>query len=900
MNSNLRILKKAIASVTIAAMSVSLLTSTASAYSGFSGDYTRSERLEQPKVSHEFAENELGVVNFETTWGDKAANIASMDNYIKEADEKGTKILVFPEMAVTGYVSSSDPDSKEYKMAVSNAEELDGPTAKHFAKLADDDDMWIIYGATQKIDGDDEHAYNSAFVCSPDGEVTAYQKITPVEGSWCVAGDTPVIIDAGDYGKLGISICYDTYSTPELERYYSAMGCNILVNPTASGGNWAQTNMKGWEEYYKLRLESIASRDGFTIMSANLEGQDGDTLFPGGSIVMNAAFNGPKYYAGAKDADGNINTDAEITVNTGGLATNVVGLKASTGSTCSNADFNPEMYVDLYAETAQAMAASGGAFSYSPETTDGPKTAVVNMTGYWGNKKKTIAKMKEYIEEAHEQGVEMIVFPETVLTGYGYVEPSEDPFYHKYGVSMQVATAETIPGASTNELSELAQAYDMYIIFGMTEKDEKGKIYDEKDNGTLEGKVEKVYNSAAILYPDGKIDSYQKIHRAGLENRWSVCGSTPKIIDTKWGKIGIDICRDGHFYPELGRYYAAMGCTMFIHPTATTGNAWYRSTRIASYTDRDGMAAITCNLLGGDGIYTAPGDKKYDPTDDEANFDDEGNFIGGSEIPDTIKNQNEVEDDPYWNPENWTGTGGVFNSTSFIATMGRTSDKSPQPRVNYNGTGAESEGFAERGNTSPLGLEIADMDLTGTGFKRTSQTFNPTLFSKLYDKLATLYRGGYSSKYGTDAVKDPVTVDLSQKDEQPSATPLATDSPQATASAAPTVAPSATPTVKPSATPASTKTAKNPCTKVKAKKTKVTVKKGKKITLKFTVTSKSKAKKTTDKMSVSVKNKKIATVTKKSLTKKTASVTLKGKKKGSTKVTLKIGKKTAKVTVKVK
>lgn len=892
MNSNLRILKKAIASVTVAAMSVSLLTSTASAYSGFSGDYTRSERLEQPKVSHEFAKNELGVVNFETTWGDKAANIASMDNYIKEADEKGTKILVFPEMAVTGYVSSSDPDSKEYKMAVSNAEELDGPTAKHFAKLADDDDMWIIYGATQKIAGDDEHAYNSAFVCSPDGEVTAYQKITPVEGSWCVAGDTPVIIDAGDYGKLGISICYDTYSTPELERYYSAMGCNILVNPTASGGNWAQSNMKGWEEYYKLRLESIASRDGFTIMSANLEGQDGDTLFPGGSIVMNAVFDGAKYYAGEETSDGSLTNDAKIVTNKGGLLTNTVGLTASTGTTCSNKDFNPEMYVDLYSQAAEAMAASGGAFSYSPKTTDGPKTAVVNMTGYWGNKKKTIAKMKEYIEEAHNKGVEMIVFPETVLSGYGYLTPDKDPFYQKYGVAMQVATAETIPGKSTNELSELAQEYDMYILFGMTEKDEKGPIYEANDTSD---KAEKVYNAVAILYPDGKIDSYQKIHRAGVEDQWSVCGKTPKIIDTKWGKAGIDICMDGHFFPEIGRYYAAMGCTLFIHPTATGGNPWYRTTRIASYTDRDGMAAISSNLLGGDGIYTAPGDETYDPADTENNFDADGNFIGGSEIPEAT---NYDASNPYWDRNNWTY--GTFASISFIATKGSTSDENPKPRVNYNGTGKASEGFAERNNTSPIGLEIADMNLTGTGFYASSQTFNPTLFSKLYDKLATLYRGGYSSKYGTDAVKDPVTVDLSQKDVQPSATPLATDSPQATASAAPTVAASATPTVKPSATPASTKTVKNPCTKVKAKKTKVTVKKGKKVTMKFTVTSKSKAKKTTDKMSVSVKNKKIATVTKKSLTKKTASVTLKGKKKGSTKVTLKIGKKTAKVTVKVK
>lgn len=727
--------------IAVLGLALTLTVSTAAptyAYYGFSGEFTRSERLKQPSVTSTFAAGELGVVNFETTWGDKKANINSMNEYIEEADEKGVKILVFPEMCVTGYVSSSDPDSTEYQWAVESAETADGPTAKHFAELADETDMWIIYGATETIveDGkiDTEHAYNSAFICSPDGEVTTYQKITPVEGSWCTSGETPVIIDAGDCGKLGISICYDTYSTPELERYYSAMGCNILINPTATGGGWSQSNMPAWEEYYKLRLESVASRDGFLIMSSDLVGMNGTgdsaVKFPGGSIIMNAVFNGASYLAGADEAS-NIITNQE------GLLTNTKSVRAATGSTCSNSDFNPELYVDLYSELAEKMEENGGTLSYSANITSsvkGPKAAVVNMTGYWGNKTKTVAKMKEYIEEAGKQGVDILVFPETVLTGYGYITPAQDPFYQKFGVSMQVYTAETIPGKTTNELSKYAKKYNMYIIFGMTEKDEAGTI---TENG-----VEKVYNSAAILYPDGTIDSYQKIHRAGQENQWSVTGKTPKIVETKWGKIGIDICRDGHFYPELGRYYAAMGCTMFIHPTATTGNAWYRSTRIASYVDRDGMAAITCNLLGGDGIYVADGAYTYSPED----IDENGDFIGGSTIPDTIYNQNEVENDPYWNSKNWLGTGGVFNSTSFIATKGSTAEGTLKPRVNYNGTGAYSEGFAERGNTSPLGLEIAEMNLTGCGFSGTSATFKPALYAKMYDQLALLYRGDYTSK----------------------------------------------------------------------------------------------------------------------------------------------------------
>ena len=301
---------------------------------------------------------------------------------------------------------------------------------------------------------------------------------------------------------------------------------------------------------------------------------------------------------------------------------------------------------------------------------------------------------------------------------------------------MQVALAETIPGDTTNELSEYAKQYGMYIIFGMTEKEET-PIYDEG--------VEKVYNAAAILYPDGSIDSYRKIHRAGYEVMWSVCGDKPYIIDTEWGKAGIDICRDGHFYPELGRYYAASGCTLFIHPTATTGNPWYRETRIGSYTDRDGMAAITCNLLGGDGTYIGPQVTR-----------------AADSIPD-------ITDEEYWKQENWTG--GVFNSTSLIITKyhdpetGRTG---VNPETGYaidlNGTGSESQGFAERG-TSPMGLEIADMDLSGCGFRIVN--FNAALFSKMYDKLALLYREGYESLYGENAVADYVTKKLTETPQEP-------------------------------------------------------------------------------------------------------------------------------------
>lgn len=123
--------KKIIALTTVVAMTVSSMAVTAFAET----DYSRYDRLSQPSYSYTFAKDELAVVNFHPVWGDTETNVASMIEYVEEANEKGTKILLFPEMCVTGYASSSNSDSETYKMPIENAETLDGPTQQTFSVI---------------------------------------------------------------------------------------------------------------------------------------------------------------------------------------------------------------------------------------------------------------------------------------------------------------------------------------------------------------------------------------------------------------------------------------------------------------------------------------------------------------------------------------------------------------------------------------------------------------------------------------------------------------------------------------------------------------------------------------------------------------------------------------------
>lgn len=100
----------------------------------------------------------------------------------------------------------------------------------------------------------------------------------------------------------------------------------------------------------------------------------------------------------------------------------------------------------------------------------------------------------------------------------------------------------------------------------------------------------------------------------------------------------------------------------------------------------------------------------------------------------------------------------------------------------------------------------------------------------------------------------------------------------------------------------STETVKtvNKCVSLKAKKKTVTVKRKKTIKITFSVKAETAAKKTTDQPKVTIKNKKLAKVKKTKLAKNKLVITVLGKKKGSTKLTVKLGKKKATVTIKIK
>lgn len=152
---------------------------------------------------------------------------------------------------------------------------------------------------------------------------------------------------------------------------------------------------------------------------------------------------------------------------------------------------------------------------------------------------------KEYnlkiIEEtAASTDSELLVFPEMFLTGYGIGD-------------LYWTVAEEIPGPSSQRISDAAKENDTTIICGMPERP-------VPDIGRL-------YNSALVATPDGKLDAYRKTYLANFgpfdDMRYFKPESELPLFDTPLGKLGVVICYD-LFFPEITKYYAMNGADMIV------------------------------------------------------------------------------------------------------------------------------------------------------------------------------------------------------------------------------------------------------------------------------------------------------------------------------------------------
>jgi predicted amidohydrolase len=132
-----------------------------------------------------------------------------------------------------------------------------------------------------------------------------------------------------------------------------------------------------------------------------------------------------------------------------------------------------------------------------------------------------------------------MVLPELFNTGYQFVSREE-----------VAQLAEEVPsGYTCQAMIALAEAREMFLVFGLAEKD--GNHF---------------YNSAAVVGPRRFWGLYRKSHLFSEERLFFEPGNTGfRVFDLGISKIGLMICFDWLF-PESCRVLALLGADILCHP----------------------------------------------------------------------------------------------------------------------------------------------------------------------------------------------------------------------------------------------------------------------------------------------------------------------------------------------
>lgn len=167
--------------------------------------------------------------------GDVAANLAKMSKMAADAKRQGADLVIFPELATTGYFISD--------RIAELAEPVPGPTTEALVKIANEHDIWIITGMAEVAD---DRYFNISVLVSPEGLEGSYRKVHLFDSEKITfaLGDEQAIFTT-PFGKVALTICYDLLF-PEYIRLLVLAGADLIVNSTNWIADEYQRDVWGW------------------------------------------------------------------------------------------------------------------------------------------------------------------------------------------------------------------------------------------------------------------------------------------------------------------------------------------------------------------------------------------------------------------------------------------------------------------------------------------------------------------------------------------------------------------------------------------------------------------------------------------------------------------------------
>lgn len=167
------------------------------------------------------------------------------------------------------------------------------------------------------------------------------------------------------------------------------------------------------------------------------------------------------------------------------------------------------------------------------------KIAGVQMDVAIGDRAQNLVTMKSQLEQSLAAGAVLTVFPECTTTGYCFGTKDE-----------ALGVAESLDGPSVQTVAQWCRDLSTCVIFGL-----------------LESADNQLYNSLALVGPNGLIGSYRKVHLPMLGvDRFTTPGDGFRVFAAGEIQVGLNICYDCSF-PESARVLTLQGADLIALPT---------------------------------------------------------------------------------------------------------------------------------------------------------------------------------------------------------------------------------------------------------------------------------------------------------------------------------------------
>ena len=241
------------------------------------------------------------LVQYYPKFKDIESNIATLTKYFSNfKKEDNIDIIVFPEMALTGYIFDDLSDIKPYLSYYNKGIQYD-----FASNLAKQFECYVFLGYPEITE--DNKYYNSCMILEPNGNsLPSYHKhfLYKDDKTWCIEGDSfgylEIKTKKGIQLKLGIGICMDInpyefkapFNAFEFAKFCKKKDVDLIIFPT----NWNDEpdgkndtfGVMHMLNYWLERLTPIVekSKKNKYFLAADRTGKEKTSTFIGCSCAM--------------------------------------------------------------------------------------------------------------------------------------------------------------------------------------------------------------------------------------------------------------------------------------------------------------------------------------------------------------------------------------------------------------------------------------------------------------------------------------------------------------------------------------------------------------------------------------------------------------------------------------